>query len=285
MSSYEAKLEKRPSRGNLRLSRKQKTERVRRERINSSLDELKSLVCKEEEKQDKMDKADILEATVSFVRTARVNEYNQNPNFRTGYNQCVSEFVQFLISLDNVKPEDKAKLLSGMSSVLCGVEKDGENSSRTPSQPQRHDPLAFQHNGKVPIARLRQPLQTINHNMMTSSQQVPTSLSTASVSTSVAAGSKRGSLSSASSNSSLSSVASLLCDSIMPAAQKDRSFENIMDSVFSECDSGLETSLAKAVSAGISLELTDLSSIESETEIEEMTSLPSMLTFLEDLSK
>eukprot|EP00794_Sanderia_malayensis_P006170 gene6170-6881_t len=265
-------------------SRKQKTERVRRERINSSLDELKTLVCKGEEKQDKLDKADILEATVNFVRNARVVEYQQNPKFRAGYNQCVSEFVQFLVSLENVKADDKAKLLAGMSNVLCGVKVEDENTpqpipssfSPTPLPTIANRPINQQVNGKIPIPRLqRQPLQPIT-NVVTPPIHAP--ICHSSTSTTI---SNRGSVSSTVSDSSPSplSTVSWLSDELTPTQTEEiePSFGNILDSVF--YDASLETSLGEAVGAGIKLELTDLSG--NEETVADMVGLPHMCSFLE----
>ncbi|XP_065066986.1 transcription factor HES-4-like [Rhopilema esculentum] len=281
--SEENKLEKRAYRGNLRLSRKQKTERVRRERINSALDELKGMVCKDEERSDKVDKADILEATVSYVRQSRTKEYQQNPNYRSGYNQCVSEFVQFLITLDSIQAEDKAKLLAGMATILCGVKKQDENTTEELTTPQLEQQQQHVQNvysgppcGKMPLPKLhRQPLQQVNMNSMTlgTSAQSPSPNNRSSLSVRVSL----SSVGSVTSPSSTCSESSSFGVSMQPLS--DSSFD-MLDSVFCET-SGLETGFGKAVSASINLEVNELSSRDNE-EIEEMAgTLPPMCSFLD----
>lgn len=192
----------------------------------------------------------------------------------------MNEFVNFLVSLENVQNDDKAKLLAGMATILCGAKKPDQstsvNNENLPTQKQRNQ------SGKIPISRLPRPvLQTVNTNVMSTS--LPQASSLNSVNTvqpmiaSVTSLSNRIPSSSSASSSSSSSCAEL--SPYMEVRQmSDSGLDRMLDSVFCET-SGLETSLARAV--GASLEVTDLSSItESESVgIEEM-SLPSMCSFL-----
>jgi len=251
--SEENKLEKRPSRSSLRLSRKQKTERVRRERINTALEELKSMVFKDDDKNEKMDKADILEATVSFVRDSRTKEYQENPSFRFGYNQCVSEFVQFLVSIDGLTPDDKAKLLAGMATILCGAKKEDDAATKY----------------FVPKPQ-RQPLQSMNLNVISSASVSPIHPTTNHDSTT----SNAVSYSNRVSLSNVESVANNPCSSLSPYVD---TFD-VIDTLYNET-SGLETSLAKAVCASINVEANEI--ISENDNIEEMAgSLPPMRSFL-----
>ncbi len=198
----------------------------------------------------------------------------------------MSEFVQFLVSLDNVKADDKAKLLAGMSNVLCGVKEQDENTVNPSSSPISPTPLPssrpYSFDGKIPISRLqRRPLQTITNVVTTCEMQ--TTISHSSQSESSSSISNRGSVSSPVSDSSTSSLSAVswLNEEITPTQTDDvePSFGNIYD-VF--CDGNLETSLGEAVGAGIKLELADLPSLKSDEDgLEEIVGLPPMCTFLE----
>ncbi|KAK7128815.1 hypothetical protein R3I94_017149 [Phoxinus phoxinus] len=77
--------------------RKPVVEKMRRDRINSSIDQLKSLLEKEFHSHDpstKLEKADILEMTVSFLK----QQWQQLPqrDYSEGYSHCWRESVHFL---------------------------------------------------------------------------------------------------------------------------------------------------------------------------------------------
>lgn len=147
----------------------------------------------------------------------------------------------------------KAKLLGGMATILCGVKKQEESPAKYPL-PKTH----------------RQPLQPMNLNIMSSAPASPLHAVTSSDCNTPNA----ASYSSRVSLSSVGSVASNSCSDISPYID---SFD-VIDSVFSET-SGLETSLAKAVSASINVDDNELSS--ENDNIEEMAgSLPPMRSFL-----
>ncbi|CAL1609027.1 unnamed protein product [Knipowitschia caucasica] len=80
--------------------RKPAVEKMRRDRINSCIEQLKVLLEKEFHKQDpnaKLEKADVLEMTVIFLR-----QQLQTPTSHTahmeGYSQCWKETMHFLSS-------------------------------------------------------------------------------------------------------------------------------------------------------------------------------------------
>ncbi|KAK6477602.1 mRNAion factor HES-5-like [Huso huso] len=91
--------------------RKPVVEKMRRDRINSSIEQLKTLLGKEFVKQQpdsKLEKADILEMTVCYLRQGA------SPRPATGnegYSRCVQEIVHFL-SRDEMKTETQRKLLN-----------------------------------------------------------------------------------------------------------------------------------------------------------------------------
>ncbi|KAM4613697.1 transcription factor HES-5-like [Polymixia lowei] len=97
--------------------RKPQVEKLRRERINSSIEQLKSLLGPEILKQQpdsKMEKADILEMTVCFLR--QLQQYQPvnsscSAAVNQGYSRCVQEMVHFL-SKDEMKTQSQRRLLN-----------------------------------------------------------------------------------------------------------------------------------------------------------------------------
>ncbi|XP_062396545.1 transcription factor HES-5-like [Sardina pilchardus] len=104
MAPYTAAL---PAYHNLDISEKNRfklrkplVEKMRRDRINTCIEQLKSLLEKEVQSQDpnaKLEKADILEMTVSFLRRQRqLGPVQSQRDYKEGYSQCWRESVQFL---------------------------------------------------------------------------------------------------------------------------------------------------------------------------------------------
>uniref|UniRef100_A0A4W5MXB3 Transcription factor HES-5 n=1 Tax=Hucho hucho TaxID=62062 RepID=A0A4W5MXB3_9TELE len=78
--------------------RKPIVEKMRRDRINGCIEQLKLILEKEFHKQDpntKLEKADILEMTVSFLRQQLQPDPSQR-DYGEGYSQCRRESLQFL---------------------------------------------------------------------------------------------------------------------------------------------------------------------------------------------
>ncbi|CAM4731442.1 unnamed protein product [Leuciscus chuanchicus] len=80
--------------------RKPAVEKMRRDRINSCIEQLKSMLEKEFQQQDpntKLEKADILEMTVVFLKQQLQNNTSapQKAHF-DGYSQCWRETMSFL---------------------------------------------------------------------------------------------------------------------------------------------------------------------------------------------
>ncbi|XP_058229776.1 transcription factor HES-5-like [Hemibagrus wyckioides] len=98
--------------------RKPMVEKMRRDRINSSIEQLKSLLAPEflnQQPDSKLEKADILEMTVSFLRQ---KQQQQQPAFSSsstavnqGFSRCVHDIVHFL-SKEEVKTQSQRKLLN-----------------------------------------------------------------------------------------------------------------------------------------------------------------------------
>lgn len=78
--------------------RKPIVEKMRRDRINSCIDQLKVILEKEFHKQEpnsKLEKADILEMTVSFLRQ-QLQPGLCHSNYNQGYSQCWRDSMHFL---------------------------------------------------------------------------------------------------------------------------------------------------------------------------------------------
>uniref|UniRef100_F7B981 Transcription factor HES-5 n=1 Tax=Xenopus tropicalis TaxID=8364 RepID=F7B981_XENTR len=86
--------------------RKPIVEKMRRDRINNSIEQLKALLEKEFHKQEpnvKLEKADILEMAVSYLQQQKNSVRGQSPNlakleqdYKQGFSSCLREAVQFL---------------------------------------------------------------------------------------------------------------------------------------------------------------------------------------------
>ncbi|XP_071380031.1 transcription factor HES-5-like [Centroberyx affinis] len=94
--------------------RKPLVEKLRRERINSSIEQLKSLLGPEFLKQQpdsKLEKADILEMTVCFLTRQQQHQPVDSAAVDQGYSRCVQEVEHFL-SKEEVKTQTQRRLLN-----------------------------------------------------------------------------------------------------------------------------------------------------------------------------
>ncbi|XP_070696090.1 transcription factor HES-5-like [Pempheris klunzingeri] len=97
--------------------RKPMVEKLRRDRINTSIEQLKSLLGPEflrQQPDSKQEKADILEMAVSYLRVWQQQQATVTPSLMTasdGYSRCVQEAVSFLSHCD-VQTQAHRRLLS-----------------------------------------------------------------------------------------------------------------------------------------------------------------------------
>ncbi|XP_036415539.1 transcription factor HES-5-like [Colossoma macropomum] len=113
--------------------RKPVVEKMRRDRINSSIEQLKTLLAPEflnQQSDSKLEKADILEMTLSFLR----RQQQQQPEFSTsstavsqGFSRCVHEVLHFL-SKDEVKTQSQRKLLNHFQNLQPSTEEKWRES-------------------------------------------------------------------------------------------------------------------------------------------------------------
>uniref|UniRef100_A0A8C5Q0Q2 Transcription factor HES-5 n=1 Tax=Leptobrachium leishanense TaxID=445787 RepID=A0A8C5Q0Q2_9ANUR len=118
--------------------RKPAVEKMRRDRINSSIEQLKVLMEKEFHKEQpnvKLEKADILEMTVTYLRKQRLPNTNDPVlvkqegamEFKDGYSQCFSEVLDFL----SIHPNHQAAGLKVMTHYKS-METEGRILSPSP---------------------------------------------------------------------------------------------------------------------------------------------------------
>ncbi|KAK3750171.1 hypothetical protein QZH41_015398 [Actinostola sp. cb2023] len=119
-------------------------EKMRRARINDSLNELKSLVLeslnKDAARYSKMEKADILEMSVQYLREIRKQEKSQKDatmaEYRAGFNHCAQEVTKNLTVIESPGSD---KLRTGLMNhlALCYQGNPAKTSSSVPSTTQR----------------------------------------------------------------------------------------------------------------------------------------------------
>ncbi|KAI7794084.1 transcription factor HES-5-like [Triplophysa rosa] len=115
--------------------RKPIVEKIRRERINSSIEKLKSLLSEEFLKQQpdsRQEKAEILEMTVDFLRRQQQKSHNLStcsPAASEGSSRCVQESVNFL-SQCQVQTQSHRRLLK----LFLNMQPSTEKNTRVPTQ-------------------------------------------------------------------------------------------------------------------------------------------------------
>ncbi|XP_063072498.1 transcription factor HES-5-like [Engraulis encrasicolus] len=102
--------------------RKPIVEKLRRDRINNSIEELKALLgpqLQNQQPESKLEKADILEMTVCLLRQhlQQKNSPSVSNAASQGYSRCAEETIHFL-SRDPLNPQSRAKLLTQLQTFL-----------------------------------------------------------------------------------------------------------------------------------------------------------------------
>ncbi|CAF1143439.1 unnamed protein product [Adineta ricciae] len=94
-------------------------EKKRRDRINRSLDELKDLLsvhC-DKARYQKLEKAEILEMCVEFVKQTNERMNRTQQNYEQGYQQCTNDVATFLNSTPEISYLERQNLLRHLSSA------------------------------------------------------------------------------------------------------------------------------------------------------------------------
>ncbi|XP_063292531.1 transcription factor HES-5-like [Pelobates fuscus] len=135
------------SRNSLRV-RKPVVEKMRRDRINSSIKQLRLLLEKEFQKNQpnsKLEKADILEMTVNYLkqqhlqRTAATGVIKSHfQDYHQGYNRCMEETFRYLALTEKEAPKTRILIdhLNGPLSIAQELKQENlmrKSSCSTPS--------------------------------------------------------------------------------------------------------------------------------------------------------
>uniref|UniRef100_A0A8D0F5P4 Transcription factor HES-5 n=1 Tax=Strix occidentalis caurina TaxID=311401 RepID=A0A8D0F5P4_STROC len=104
--------------------RKPVVEKMRRDRINSSIEQLKLLLEKEFQRHQpnsKLEKADILEVAVSYLKQQTFIHKNLEQDFNSGYLRCLREAMHFL-SYYEPKKETQVQLIKHFCKAQMGAD-------------------------------------------------------------------------------------------------------------------------------------------------------------------
>ncbi|KAG9352864.1 hypothetical protein JZ751_017440 [Albula glossodonta] len=126
--------------------RKPMVEKMRRDRINSSIEQLKSLLGTEllqQQPDSKLEKADILEMTVLFLKRQHQHQYQQvnssscSSAVSQGYSRCVQEIKNFL-SKEDMMSQSQRRLLSHFQNLPSSDMMKNQNVLPQLSSPASH---------------------------------------------------------------------------------------------------------------------------------------------------
>ncbi|XP_006011219.1 transcription factor HES-1-like [Latimeria chalumnae] len=128
-----------PSAENIETAREQRKmskpimEKRRRARINESLSQLRFLILdtvkKESPRYSKLEKADILEMTVKYLRMVQHDHITAalsiDPSilskFRAGFNECANEVTRFLSKCEGIQVEVRSRLLNHLATCVSAL--------------------------------------------------------------------------------------------------------------------------------------------------------------------
>ncbi|NXX92230.1 HES5 factor, partial [Centropus bengalensis] len=120
--------------------RKPIVEKLRRDRINSSIEQLKVLLEKEFQRHQpnsKLEKADILEMTVSYLKYSRAfaaSAKSLQQDYCEGYAWCLKEALQFL-ALHSASTETRMKLICHFQRSQAGLKDTSSSAPASTQQP------------------------------------------------------------------------------------------------------------------------------------------------------
>ncbi|NWR79872.1 HES5 factor, partial [Centropus unirufus] len=143
--------------------RKPLVEKMRRDRINSSIEQLKVLLEKEFQRHQpnsKLEKADILEVAVSYLKQqSQLREQtfihkNLEQDFNSGYLWCLKEAMHFL-SYYEAKKETQVQLLRHFCKAQMGADTMYSRTLRSPAL------TPYQFSRKQPVQKMVTAAPTI----------------------------------------------------------------------------------------------------------------------------
>ncbi|XP_063989744.1 transcription factor HES-4-A-like [Diachasmimorpha longicaudata] len=122
------------SKAELRRSNKPIMEKRRRARINTCLEELKSLILeamkKDPARHSKLEKADILEMTVKHLQTVQRQQLSTAVStdpavlskFRSGFSECAGEVSRYVNHLENIDSVVKQRLMNHLNGCVTNLQ-------------------------------------------------------------------------------------------------------------------------------------------------------------------
>ncbi|XP_046564215.1 enhancer of split mgamma protein-like [Haliotis rubra] len=133
MESYYHNMESDSEYMGRRKGRKLMAEKRRRARINQSLLDIKDIVCGDQQRNDpnfdKMEKAEILETTVDYLRNVRkINTTHQHVKeavqvrFQHGFSKCAEEILSYIQSLPGVSDNVHRQLRKHISRRMTQIQ-------------------------------------------------------------------------------------------------------------------------------------------------------------------
>nr|XP_006642107.1 PREDICTED: transcription factor HES-5-like [Lepisosteus oculatus] len=138
--------------------RKPIVEKMRRDRINSSIEQLRQLLGQEfldQQPDSKLEKADILEMAVCYLRRHSQRQPVSAPSGPSaeseGYSRCVQEIKRFL-SQDGTKVESQGRLLNHFQHAQLSSEKP-KCQRVLPGAPVQHITIKGEPSGISPLWR------------------------------------------------------------------------------------------------------------------------------------
>ncbi|XP_077998418.1 transcription factor HES-1-A-like [Glandiceps talaboti] len=139
-----------------RKSSKPIMEKRRRARINESLSQLKTLILdamkKDSSRHSKLEKADILEMTVKYLRNVQRQQMSAaltlDPSvlskYRAGFNECFGEVQRYLTNLEGVDTDSRSRLLGHLANCCQNMSQTFTPPPPPPQQVPHTSPLAAQ---------------------------------------------------------------------------------------------------------------------------------------------
>ncbi|KAG5678179.1 hypothetical protein PVAND_007872 [Polypedilum vanderplanki] len=151
---------KRATASDTRRSNKPIMEKRRRARINNCLNELKTLILdamkKDPARHSKLEKADILEMTLAFLKNHQLNLQRQQAamsqaadatiasKFKAGFAECANEVNRF----PGMEPQVKRRLIQHLHNCINGVKQEPQHVLPSPpSSPEQDSHITATTNG------------------------------------------------------------------------------------------------------------------------------------------
>jgi len=163
-------------------------EKKRRDRINRCLDELKDLMSQADDKAkyQKMEKAEILEMAVNYMKNLRtsqsnsvnsskpIDEHSSMQYYGLAFRQCLTEFQNYLALFPGIKDDFKSKIMSHMTQRYMEntTTQSNNNSNKKSTQLKR-----TMSNRYTPYQTERQPSKSENMITVMTNDQNLSSLS------------------------------------------------------------------------------------------------------------